>query len=133
MVVRVRTFVITDTSCWVPESGEEAGGVGDEGVGSEGGVSGGGGSCLRKRAAFVNCVVVMTCVMVDVTVETWKCVAVAGPWVTHVGVNLERSKNGDEKRSGSQEQPLGRLGDGRWSIRRSYPPAMSVTGLGRPA
>jgi hypothetical protein len=71
-------FVMTDTSFWAVErESDEGAAEGDEeGVGILAGVEVGEGdgevACLRKRtgaATVVNCVVMMTCSTVDVTVE----------------------------------------------------------------
>ncbi len=93
---------MTDTSFWAAErEPDEGASEGDEGGISDGvgvGDCYGDSSCLRRRTGtetVVNCVVVMTSSMVDVTVEAWNCVAVAGPWVTQAGVNVERRENGD--------------------------------------
>lgn len=90
---------MTDTSFWAAEPEPDEGSSEGE-VGVSDGVGVGDGdeesSCLRRRTGaetVVNCVVVMTCSMVDVTVEAWNCVAVASPWVTKAGVNVERREN----------------------------------------
>lgn len=75
-------------------------------------------ACLRKRAGavtVVSSVVVITCSMVDVTVEAWNCVAVAGPWVRYIGVNAgekKAMKSGADRKSNlsaDSEMPDGRL------------------------
>lgn len=79
VVVRVKTFVMTDTSFSDAELDDEVAEAGDEDAVEFGD---GEASCLRKRAGAVTVVsseVVITCSMVDVTVEAWNCVAVAGP------------------------------------------------------
>ena len=94
----MRTFVMTDTSFWAAEREPDEGPAGDEGRvsisdGEEVGDGDEESACLRRRTGAVTvvyCVVVITCSMIDVTVEAWNCVAVAGPWVTKTGVNVER-------------------------------------------
>ena len=90
---------MTDTSFWAAEREPDEGSAeGDEGrVSISDGVEVGDGdevsACLRRRTGavtVVNCVVVITCSMIDVTVEAWNCVTVAGPWVTQTGVKVER-------------------------------------------
>lgn len=93
MVVKVRTFVMTDTS--FSEAERESDGDASEVGEGRSSVGEDGAFCLRKRAAaatVVSVVVVMTCSMVDVTVEAWNCVAVADPWVRYTGVNPAERK-----------------------------------------
>jgi hypothetical protein len=127
---------MTDTSSWPDEEPSE----GEEGkVGVSDGVEVGDGdskgSCLRRRTGaetVVNCVVVMTCSTVDVTVEAWNCVAVAGPWVTQTGVNVEQREKGDEaKRIADRKRNLSadsEIADGQLGVLIHWP--MSNMGLG---
>jgi len=92
---------MTDTSFWVEgePDGESAGDEGEVGISDGDSVGGGEVACLRRRAGagtVLNCVVMMTCSTADVTVEAWNCVAVADPWVTQTGVNVEQREKSDE-------------------------------------